>query len=209
LKALEKVIETSKGNMLAYALGAIQTLLATLPDIHPYESLLQRITNCMFDSNLNASKCALTIVNQITKPEVAKGNIASNLFSSIQKVTANSTSPSFSLTPIEHFRKHKFDLPYDKIISLLLSEDISVKTETIAILNNLIASLTPEEKANRQYQSFISLKGVDSTLQVCSKVKFCLPSKSLKDTQSKEIQFELYKYQVRNCIGYRFNSIED
>ena len=153
--------------MLAYALGAVQTLLATLSDVHPDETLLVRITDCMFDANLNASKCALTIVNQLTKPETTKGNIASNLFSSIQKVATNSTSPTYSVTPMEHFRKHKLELPYDKMITLLLSADVSVKTEAIAILNNLLSSLTSEERATGQFHSLLVHRGVNSTLEVC------------------------------------------
>lgn len=113
---MKKLILSSKGNGLTYALGALHSYMEVANDYNFLnESLMEKIVSSIFDSNVNSAKQALSIVNLFTRPN--SPSHGAQIFMSRKKET----------------------LPYGELIEMLDRTDVALKTETLCFLTNLLA----------------------------------------------------------------------
>ena len=122
---LTKLIQKSKGNTLAYSLGALDSYMMIATDYNFLgTSLMEKLVSCIFDSNLNVSKTALSVCNQFTRND----------------------SPSKGAMIFMSRRKDSLD--YDTLIGMLESTDLELKIhkwKTLSILRYFLNDARPHD----------------------------------------------------------------
>lgn len=143
---LSTIIQNGKGNVLAYSLGALQAYLTNPSHLSDCKDpvLLDGVFLSMFDTNLNVAKCAVGVIQILTKCE--QGN---------------------SSDAYRYFEAKKFQLPYNLLLKLLENPDISLQTEAFGVINNFLTQQTNEEKLLGKYDDHLhslGLKGLVTKL---------------------------------------------